>query len=134
MKLIIQVIEARNLLAMDSNGLSDPYVKVQLGRQRAKTKVVKKSLNPIWDEEFSFRVGNLKEEICISVLDEDKYFADDFLGQIKVPVSNLLDKENLSLGIQWYPLQPKSKKSKIKNCGNLRFLLFFIIQIYLFFF
>ena len=119
---------------MDSNGLSDPYVKVQLGRQRAKTKVIKKSLNPIWDEEFSFRVGNLKEEICISVLDEDKYFADDFLGQIKVPVSNLLDKENLSLGIQWYPLQPKSKKSKIKNCGNLRFLLFFIIQIYLFFF
>lgn len=134
MKLIVQVIEARNLLAMDSNGLSDPYVKVQLGRQRAKTKVVKKSLNPIWDEELSFRVGNLKEEICISVLDEDKYFADDFLGLIKVPVSNLLDKENLSLGIQWYQLQPKSKKSKIKNCGNLRFLLFFLIQIFLFFF
>ncbi|KAF3331391.1 C2 and GRAM domain-containing protein [Carex littledalei] len=119
MKLVVQVIEARNLLAMDSNGLSDPYVKVQLGRQRAKTKVVKKSLNPIWDEEFSFRVGNLKEEICISVLDEDKYFADDFLGQIKVPVLNLLDKENLSLGIQWYQLQPKSKKSKIKNCGEI---------------
>lgn len=118
MKLIVQVIEARDLLAMDSNGLSDPYVKLQLGKQRAKTKVVKKSLNPIWDEEFSFRVGDLKEELFVSVLDEDKYFSDDFLGQIKVPLSNLLDSENLSFGIKWYQLQPKNKKSKIKNCGN----------------
>ncbi|KAJ3694743.1 hypothetical protein LUZ60_000120 [Juncus effusus] len=119
MKLIVQVIEARDLLAMDNNGLIDPYVKLQLGRQRAKSKVVKKSLNPIWDEQFSFRVGDLKEELCIFVLDEDKYFADDFLGQIKVPLSRVLDSENLSLGTQWYQLQPKSKKSKIKTCGEI---------------
>jgi Ca2+-dependent lipid-binding protein len=134
MKLIVQVIEARDLLAMDNNGFSDPYVKLQVGKQRAKTKVINKSLNPIWDEEFSFRVGDLKDELCVSVLDEDKYFADDFLGQIKVPLSTLLDSDNLSFGSKWYQLQPKSKKSKNKSCGKLRFLFFHIVQIYPLFF
>ncbi|WOL12096.1 C2 and GRAM domain-containing protein [Canna indica] len=119
MKLLVHVIEARNLTATDHNGPSDPYVKLQLGKHRAKTKVVKKNLNPLWDEEFSFRVGDLSEELVVSVLDEDKYFTDDFLGQVKVPLSEVLDAENLSLGIKWYQLQPKGKKSRSKNCGEI---------------
>ncbi|XP_074587246.1 C2 and GRAM domain-containing protein At1g03370-like isoform X1 [Curcuma longa] len=119
MKLLVHVIEARNLQAMDLNGLSDPYVKLQLGKHRAKTKVVKKNLNPFWDEEFNFRVGDLSEELIVSVLDEDKYFTDDFLGQVKVPLSKVLDSNNLSLGTTWYQLQPKGKKLKSKDCGEI---------------
>ncbi|KAG1327432.1 C2 and GRAM domain-containing protein [Cocos nucifera] len=107
---------------MDLNGLSDPYVKLQLGKQRAKTKVVKKNLSPVWDEEFSFRVGDLKEELTICVLDEDKIFNDDFLGQVKMPLSKVLDADNLSLGTQWYQLQPK-KKSKSKDYGDIRLMI-----------
>ena len=116
MKLLVHVIEARCLPAMDPNGLSDPYVRLQLGKHRSKTKVVKKNLNPYWDEEFSFRVGDLSEELTVSVLDEDKYI-DDFLGQVKIPLSKVMDADNLSLGTQWYQLQPKNKKAKQKDCG-----------------
>ncbi|KDP35532.1 hypothetical protein JCGZ_08970 [Jatropha curcas] len=119
MKLLVRVIEARNLPAMDLNGFSDPYVKVQLGKQRFKTKVVKKNLNPSWGEEFSFRVEDLNEELVIAVLDEDKYFNDDFVGQIKLPVSLIFDADNKSLGTTWYTLQPKNKKSKNKDCGEI---------------
>lgn len=122
MKLLVRVIEARNLPAMDLNGLSDPYVRLQLGKQKAKTKVVKKSLDPLWDEEFGFRVDDLNEELLVSVLDEDKYFNDDFVGQLKVPVSRVFDSDDQSLGPAWYSLQPKNKKSKNKDCGNVRFL------------
>ncbi|XP_031392558.1 C2 and GRAM domain-containing protein At1g03370 isoform X1 [Punica granatum] len=118
MKLYVRVIEARNLPAMDLNGLSDPYVRLQLGRHRFRTKVVKKSLNPTWAEEFSFKVEDLKEELIVSVLDEDKYFSDDFLGQLKIPVSRVFDADNGSLGNTWYALQPKNKKSK-KECGEI---------------
>ncbi|XP_021902293.1 C2 and GRAM domain-containing protein At1g03370 [Carica papaya] len=118
MKLQVRVIEARNLPAMDLNGFSDPYVRLQLGKNRSRTKVVKKCLNPTWGEEFSFRVEDLNEELVISVLDEDKYFNDDFVGQIKIPVSQVFDAENKSLGTVWYPLQPKNKKSK-KDCGEI---------------
>ncbi|XP_020090459.1 C2 and GRAM domain-containing protein At1g03370 isoform X2 [Ananas comosus] len=119
MRLIVQVIEARNLLAMDSNGLSDPYAKLQLGKQRSKTKVIKENLNPTWNEEFSFRVGDLNDELTIYVLDEDKYFADDFLGQVKVSLTKVLDADNFSLGTQWYQLHPKGKKLKNKDCGEI---------------
>ncbi|XP_010096488.2 C2 and GRAM domain-containing protein At1g03370 isoform X1 [Morus notabilis] len=119
MKLVVRVMEARNLPAMDLNGLSDPYVKLQLGKQRSKTKVVKKSLKPCWGEEFSFRVEDLKEELVVSVLDEDKYFNDDFVGQVKIPVSRVLDADSKSLDTAWYPLQPRNKKSKNKDCGEI---------------
>ena len=117
MKLLVRVFEGRNLPPTDPNGLSDPYVKLQLGKQRSKTKVVKKSLNPSWGEEFSFRVEDLNEELLVSVLDEDKYFSDDFVGQVKVPVSRIFDAESKSLETAWYPLQPKNRKSKNKDCG-----------------
>ncbi|KAL3521797.1 hypothetical protein ACH5RR_014631 [Cinchona calisaya] len=119
MKLLVRVIEGRDIPPMDPNGLSDPYVKLVLGKQRFKTKVVKKCLNPSWCEEFSFRVDDLKEEVVISVLDEDKYFNDDFVGQIKVPISRVFDAPDKSLGTAWYTLRPKNKKAKNKDCGEI---------------
>ncbi|CAI8590491.1 unnamed protein product [Vicia faba] len=128
MKLVVRVIEAKNLPPMDLNGFSDPYVRLQLGRQRFRTKVVKKSLNPKWDEEFSFKVDDLKEELVVSVMDEDKYLIDDFLGQLKVPMSTVFDEEIKSLGTAWYSLQPKSKKSKNKESGEVRLSIYFELK------
>ncbi|KAL2341428.1 hypothetical protein Fmac_009368 [Flemingia macrophylla] len=125
MKLVVRVIEAKNLPPTDPNGLSDPYVRLQLGRQRFKTKVIKKCLNPKWDEEFSFKVDDLNEELVISVMDEDKFFNDDFVGQLKVPVSLVFEEEIKSLGTAWYSLQPKSKKSKNKESGEIRLSIYF---------
>ncbi|KAL8160829.1 hypothetical protein V2J09_012318 [Rumex salicifolius] len=101
MKLVVKVIEARNLPAMDLNGLSDPYVKLQLGRTKFRTKVVKKCLSPYWGDEFSFRVDDLGDELVV-----------------KVPIFRVFDAEDKSLGTAWYSLQPKSKKSK-KDCGEI---------------
>lgn len=117
MKLLVRVVEARGLLAVHLNGSSDPFVKLQLGKRRAKTTVVKKSLTPVWDEEFSFLVGDVAEELAVSVLNEDKYFTNDLLGKVKVPLSKVMETEDLSLGTAWYQLQPKSKKSKKKERG-----------------
>ncbi|KAK0596628.1 hypothetical protein LWI29_017511 [Acer saccharum] len=119
MRLTVRVIEARNIPAMDLNGFSDPYVRLQLGKQRSRTKVVKKSLSPSWEEEFIFKVDDLSEELVVSVLDEDKYFNDDFVGYIKVPISRIFDAHNKSLGNVWFSLQPKNKKSKHKECGEI---------------
>lgn len=48
----VRVVEARNLMASDPNGFSDPYVRVIFGKQKKKTKTVKKNLNPFFNEEF----------------------------------------------------------------------------------
>ncbi|CAA3028956.1 C2 and GRAM domain-containing At1g03370 [Olea europaea subsp. europaea] len=126
MKLLVRVIEAKKIPAMDPNGFSDPYVKLQLGRQKFRTKVIKKCLNPSWCEEFNFKVDDLKEEIVISVFDEDKYLMDDFIGLIKVPVIRVIEANDKSLGTSWYTLQPRNKKAKNKDCGEILLTICFL--------
>ncbi|OVA08280.1 C2 calcium-dependent membrane targeting [Macleaya cordata] len=119
MKLLVRVVEARNLRAIDLNGSSDPYVRLKVGRQKFRTKVVKKSLNPFWGEDFCFRVEDLKEKLVISVMNEDKYFNDEFMGKLKFPILKVFDAENSLLETTWYNLQPRTKKSKNRDFGEI---------------
>ena len=64
MEVSIHVVAARRLLSADSNGLSDPYVSIQLideQRQQIcqpkKTQTQKKTLEPDWDEVVGFATG-----------------------------------------------------------------------------
>lgn len=51
----IYVQKATNLIAQDSCGTSDPYVTIQCGNSKVKkTKTIKKTLNPVWNEMLQF--------------------------------------------------------------------------------
>jgi hypothetical protein len=52
----IKICEARDLVALDMNGKSDPFIEINFQDQHATTKVIKKNLNPVWDETFDFEV------------------------------------------------------------------------------
>ena len=56
----LNIIEARDLLAHDSNGFSDPYVLItdqpglyNIPKKGLKTHTLKKTLNPVWNQTFS---------------------------------------------------------------------------------
>ena len=46
--------QARNIMAMDDDGMSDPYAVVSFQNQTQKTRVLKKTLCPEWDQTLIF--------------------------------------------------------------------------------
>ncbi|CAH2076481.1 unnamed protein product, partial [Iphiclides podalirius] len=60
-KLTVVILEAKNLKKMDVGGLSDPYVKIALMQngkrlKKKKTSIKKCTLNPYYNESFTFEV------------------------------------------------------------------------------
>ena len=58
-QLTVGVIQATELPAMDMGGTSDPYVKIYIMPEKKKkfeTKVHRKTLNPVFNESFTFKV------------------------------------------------------------------------------
>ena len=58
---LLQIFGARDLIALDSHGFSDPYCKIHLGRSKQRTKTIYKSLDPQWEETFQFSAHELKQ-------------------------------------------------------------------------
>ncbi|XP_039198452.1 multiple C2 and transmembrane domain-containing protein 1 isoform X2 [Crotalus tigris] len=86
----ITLIEGHGLKAMDSNGLSDPYVKFRLGHQKYKSKIMSKTLNPRWREQFDLHLYEERGGIIdITVWDRDAGKKDDFIGRCQIDLSTL---------------------------------------------
>ena len=63
----ISEIQGDSLLPMDRNGSSDPYVKIlQCDEVLHKTKPIKNTLNPRWNE-IHTRVDSLDDQIILKV-------------------------------------------------------------------
>ncbi|XP_036396006.1 protein unc-13 homolog D [Megalops cyprinoides] len=92
-RLHIEVLNAVNLLPMDSNGLSDPFVQLSLEPRHLfpeveprSTQIKKCDLNPLFEESFEFLVSVEQchaagASLVVTVLDYDTLRSDDFEGE-----------------------------------------------------
>lgn len=91
-KLTVCVLEAKNLKQMDLGGFSDPFVKVTLysGKKKLakkKTTIQKGTLNPYYNEAFTFEIPNdqmTKVHIIVTVYDYDLIGTSDPIGRCSV--------------------------------------------------
>ena len=88
--LIVTIFRAEDLPAKDFSGTSDPYVKVYLlpdRKNKFQTKVHRKTLNPQFDESFSFSVSYTELETRVlqfSIYDFDRFSRHDLIGIVMV--------------------------------------------------
>ncbi|GLD94661.1 hypothetical protein PINS_up003285 [Pythium insidiosum] len=69
--LFVTVESGRDLLPMDANNSSDPFVKLSIVGQKFHTATIQKTLKPHWDERFAFLLADAHQTLEILVEDED---------------------------------------------------------------
>ncbi|MCI4384677.1 hypothetical protein PGIGA_G00041510 [Pangasianodon gigas] len=94
-KLIVGVLQAQDLPAMDIGGTSDPYVKVYMlpdKKKKFETKVQRKNLCPVFNETFIFKTpfNDLAgQTLVLQVFDFDRFGKHDVIGEIKIPMNSV---------------------------------------------
>lgn len=85
----VKVIRGTKLAVRDILS-SDPYVVLTLGQQKAKTKVIKSNLNPVWNEVLTLSVPQKYGPLKLQVYDHDVLSRDDIMGEAEVDLQPMI--------------------------------------------
>lgn len=98
------LVEARDLVAADLRGTSDPYVRVQYGNLKRRTKVMYKTLNPQWHQTLEFPDDGSPLELHVK--DHNALLPTSSIGDCVVEYQRLPPNE---MSNKWIPLQGVKK-------------------------
>lgn len=129
-ELAVTVIQAADLPGMDMSGTSDPYVKVYLlpdKKKKYETKVHRKTLNPVFNETFTFKAPYAEigsKTLVFAVYDFDRFSKHDQIGQVQVPLNSIDLGRVLE---EWRDLtSPDSESEKENKLGDICFSLRYV--------
>ncbi|KAH9549684.1 hypothetical protein CY35_10G032200 [Sphagnum magellanicum] len=118
----LELLAARNLLAANLNGTSDPYAIITCGAQKRFSSMIAGSRNPMWGEEFDFYIEELPVEIQIAIYDWDIVWKSQLLGSMSLIIN--AEEQN---GASWHLLdstgkvciQVMTKRYPVSDSGSL---------------
>ncbi|CAI9598878.1 unnamed protein product [Staurois parvus] len=97
----------------------NPFVLFSLGHNVQESKVKYKTIEPVWEQTFTFFVHNPKrQDLEVEVKDE---YHQSSMGNLKIPLSQLLTSENMTIN-QRFQLNNSGPNSTLKMKVALRIL------------
>uniref|UniRef100_A0A5B6ZUB5 Putative ADP-ribosylation factor GTPase-activating protein AGD11 n=1 Tax=Davidia involucrata TaxID=16924 RepID=A0A5B6ZUB5_DAVIN len=92
----IRVRRGVNLAVRDVR-TSDPYVVIKMGKQKLKTRVIRKDVNPEWNEDLTLSISDPNLPIKLTVYDHDTFSKDDKMGDAEFDVKAFVDALKMNL-------------------------------------
>jgi len=127
-KLVVSIVSAKNLPALDIGETSDPYVVLELGEgpmiQVYRTRVMKKNLNPQWNQDFILLVTDVNMNLIVKVWDWNRLNKDTLIGELQFPVSELMKSPNplrvsTRAKSRFYPILSPSNSDESSNAAAI---------------
>ncbi|KXJ28222.1 tricalbin-1 [Exaiptasia diaphana] len=116
--LVVTLLQGRNLVSMDSNGLSDPFCVVRVNNSKKfKTNVIYESLTPVWNESVSIAMPQGNDKLIIDMFDKD-VFQNDFMGSVTFTPEDI--EEFSKKGATWHTLKDVDNgeiEIRLKKCN-----------------
>lgn len=113
----IKLHRAAGLAVADLGGASDPFAVLEMGNQRLVTPTVYKNLNPRWDKVYEMTINDIHDVLEITVFDEDRRGAPEFLGRVKIPLLSITSWEKRLYQLKDKRLQAAAKGHLIITFG-----------------
>lgn len=123
-KLVVEVIEANDLMPKDGQGSASPFVEVDFDGQKHRSQTKPKTLNPSWNQNLLFDLSDPRDlpnkTIEVGVYnDRDSGYHKNFLGRVRISGASVPSDES-EAEIQRYPLDKRGLFSNIKGDIALR--------------
>ena len=105
-QLHLRVIEATDIPRMDLNA-TDAYCIINVSGQQRRTRVIKNSMHPRWNEDFHFDISG-NESLRINMKDED-LVKDDPMSSLDIHLGSFVKGQVID---QWYDMVPARRVKK----------------------
>uniref|UniRef100_M4CBW3 C2 domain-containing protein n=1 Tax=Brassica campestris TaxID=3711 RepID=M4CBW3_BRACM len=92
----IRIKRGVNLAVRDINS-SDPYIVVKMGKQKLKTRVINKDVNPEWNEDLTLSVTDPSLTVLLTVYDHDMFSKDDKMGDAEFEIKPYIEALRMQL-------------------------------------
>jgi hypothetical protein len=133
-QVLVNIIEVKDLIPLDLNGLTDPLVSVEVLKNKRFTKIKAGALSATFNELFTFNFDQLETgdleaaSIKITVYDADTFTSNDLVGAFSLSVPFVYAQPDHELHRQWLMLTDLRKAdgdqsvdvSKPEITGKLR--------------